>query len=388
MRYSLTYISSIFFFVTFYLFAFVSPVSAIEITEVYPQPTTSENEWIELYNPSDESVNLSSWYLEDLLSTPSIIYTFPEGSFLPAHSYLAVDLSSAKLNNSSDGVKLYTSSHVLKSEMSYNTSELSKSWSLLSDQTWQLLTPTKGLANPIIPPPSPTPLPSATPQPTPTATPITYFQSILELVSFLPCPVTGNPEALDLKNTSSSPITLTNWYVLDADDNKKLLSAEIPANQTTTLQWSGSFLNNTGDSLRIFTASDELFSQASYGECQRGLAFTLVAGSWQQVSVQESASELVSIQPNIADQTAATESSSSLLITNKQPTFQPPHLSLPLVELAQTTTTPIKAPLITFSKVPVSKEGVVSVIIGGGCISIAGCIYYYYVKPDKTSDFD
>ena len=46
------------------------------INEVYPSPNSEEKEWIEIFNPEENQLNLTDWILMDQLSSPSIIYQF------------------------------------------------------------------------------------------------------------------------------------------------------------------------------------------------------------------------------------------------------------------------------------------------------------------------
>ena len=44
-------------------------------------------DWIEIYNPTDESINLSDWQLK---SENDLMYTFPSSSIIQAQSYLVI----------------------------------------------------------------------------------------------------------------------------------------------------------------------------------------------------------------------------------------------------------------------------------------------------------
>ena len=76
---------------------------------VYPDPNNNIDyeepalEWIELFNRSDETIDLSAWSLRDAVN-----YDFPEETMLPALSYLVVSNNefSGSLNNRRDRIHL------------------------------------------------------------------------------------------------------------------------------------------------------------------------------------------------------------------------------------------------------------------------------------------
>jgi hypothetical protein len=74
----------------------------IYLSELLSKPGTG-NEWIELYNPNDFSVNLAGWQLWDELANPSLIFNFTTDIIL-AEAYLVIPIN-RKLNDSED-VKL------------------------------------------------------------------------------------------------------------------------------------------------------------------------------------------------------------------------------------------------------------------------------------------
>ena len=137
----------------------------IIINEVFPAPT-QDKEWIELYNPSTQEVKLTDWLLEDQLSSPATIFAFTDQT-IPAQELLVVELPSAKLNNSADGVTLKDSAAAIIDQMSYPNSKTDYSWSRDSLGNWQLTPPTKNSSNTF-----PSPTPYSTPLPTPTPSPL------------------------------------------------------------------------------------------------------------------------------------------------------------------------------------------------------------------------
>ncbi|MCX6778633.1 MAG: lamin tail domain-containing protein, partial [Candidatus Magasanikbacteria bacterium] len=74
--------------------------SSIKINEIYPVTTTSsEKEWVELFNASTSSIDISGWFILDNSSTTTL-----EGEIAPL-GFWVVEFSS-RLNNSGDQVVL------------------------------------------------------------------------------------------------------------------------------------------------------------------------------------------------------------------------------------------------------------------------------------------
>ncbi len=83
-------------------------IPELKINEFESNPTgdDSGNEWIELYNPNNESVNISGWKIYDGLTTPSLIYTIPASITINSKGFYVVQLTSTKLNNDNEFIIL------------------------------------------------------------------------------------------------------------------------------------------------------------------------------------------------------------------------------------------------------------------------------------------
>lgn len=106
----------------------------------YKSPLSPDaGDWVELYNHTSQSINLSGWQFRD--SKDSFIYTIPNNTTLPASGYLVIYSDAAKFNQvfpnisnkvgpfgfalSSDGevIRLYNSSQVMQIAMFYNDAD-------------------------------------------------------------------------------------------------------------------------------------------------------------------------------------------------------------------------------------------------------------------------
>lgn len=167
----------IFIFATLLFFYFTTPALAqVVISEVYPAPTSEENEWIELFNTSDISVDISGWKLFEHFASKNELYTFLETQIEPK-SFFVFELPSSKLNNTEEKVTLENTNQDETSSLYYTNAQSQKSFEYLFENeisitsTLQIGLPTKGFRNSLITNPTPTPEPSSEPTAISTTTP-------------------------------------------------------------------------------------------------------------------------------------------------------------------------------------------------------------------------
>lgn len=178
-------------FATLLFFLCAAPAQAqVVLSEVYPAPTSEEKEWVELFNTSADTVDISGWKLFEHFSSRNELTTFANIQIEP-YSFVIFELPANKLNNSEEKITLENSSANEVSTIYYTNSESQKSFSFLflsetlRGEILQLGIPTKNTINPFEPiateqptvpsQPTDTPLPQATisttePTPNPTTT--------------------------------------------------------------------------------------------------------------------------------------------------------------------------------------------------------------------------
>jgi hypothetical protein len=71
------------------------PVDYVVISEVMYRPSgqsTGNREWVELYNPTDQAIDVSDWHLGDADGKEygAGLYRFPSGTVLPAHGVIVI----------------------------------------------------------------------------------------------------------------------------------------------------------------------------------------------------------------------------------------------------------------------------------------------------------
>ena len=122
----------------------------VVINEILPA-ATSGVDWVELYNTTGSSLDLSYCYIDDIAGGGGSPIQIPAGTSIPAYGYWTLDRSSY-FNNGGDDVRLLLddATSVLDS-YSYGSTAYDQSWFRLPDGgNWQVTstdTPTKGATN-------------------------------------------------------------------------------------------------------------------------------------------------------------------------------------------------------------------------------------------------
>src|SRR3989338_3280105 len=114
---------------------------AVTINEFLPNPEgkDSDSEWIELFNSSNESVDLSGWFLDDI-EGGSKMYEIPLGTLIAPKSYLVFSIQDTKIqlnNTAGDSVRLLDPNKTLTYEISYADKANDNLAYALIDKNWQ-----------------------------------------------------------------------------------------------------------------------------------------------------------------------------------------------------------------------------------------------------------
>jgi hypothetical protein len=155
----------------------------IVINEIEQDPTGTDAgyEWVELYNPTANSVNISDWTVSTTAGD-TVTLTISSGTIIQANGYYLVAYGSQWLDNEGESIILRDSSgnEVDRTPSLSDTYNDGRSWQRYpngqdtdSGADWMFLPSTKEESNggEVTPSPTPTPSPSASPSPTPTPTP-------------------------------------------------------------------------------------------------------------------------------------------------------------------------------------------------------------------------
>lgn len=151
------------------------PTYPFSLSEVLACPSSSQSEWLELYNPSDQTYELENWVVMDRTNVARIV-----SGVIPTHGYGILSWSGSLLNNTGDGLTLLTDEGVVLLQTNLPACQAGQSH-VWDQNQWRLTTTvTPGTANPalITPSPSPTPmteLSAFTPDFSPLASPTPTF---------------------------------------------------------------------------------------------------------------------------------------------------------------------------------------------------------------------
>ncbi len=250
--------------------------TTVRLNEVYPQPnTTSNDEFIELYNSGDKTVNLSGWILDDIRNGGSSPFVFGAQNILPK-SYLVVYKTETKLtlNDSGDDVYLIQPNGFELDHTSYTSAPRGQTWARFDDGWKWTSSPTPNGKNVL----------SAPPSKDTNSTPIDEPDDILSfqkddilITELLPNPKEGE-EFVELYNNSAKPIEIKNWTLQDKSKHKYKIANFAINIQTTsgltvqpqqyvviTKTMSGIALNNTGgETVTLFDPNGNVIATVSY----------------------------------------------------------------------------------------------------------------------------
>lgn len=241
----------------------------IKINEFLPNPATG-TEWIEIYNPSTTTINLTGWELYDgvgLIASPT--------STIEALDFFVIELSSNKLNNGGDSVILKNSSSTIIDSISYEEVEKGNSIARSEDGLGDFLettTLTKGFGNII------TGLDGGSEETSSSggggtsepASVIVYNPSEIVINEIVSDPTDGAVEFIELYNRTASSVDLSGWWLEDGGESKTTLSGSIAVRGFKVIEKPKGNLNNGGDSVFLFAPDNTKIDQITYGTWDDG----------------------------------------------------------------------------------------------------------------------
>ncbi|MFA6145758.1 MAG: DUF2341 domain-containing protein [Patescibacteria group bacterium] len=249
----------------------------IVINELMPSPLENKNEWIELYNRTDKSIDLFNWTIEDNTANPKTL----KNKTIPSHGWMVLNGGQDfgfQLNNSGDTIVLKYNKNLID-QMGYgdfndgnihdNPDTPSKGESLIrypdgqdknqDDQDFLITaTPTPGSANLFT---KPEILTSEIPSSDDKINNISYqsfqFQdAVINEIAWAGTKADSTDEWIELYNNSGKPINLAGWRLKAADGSPNiLLTGEIPAHG----YW---LLERTDDEVIKNVTADQIYSGA------------------------------------------------------------------------------------------------------------------------------
>jgi|APSaa5957512622_1039677.scaffolds.fasta_scaffold08330_3 hypothetical protein len=101
------------------------------ISEIFPSPNVGDLEWIELFNPHPQQLDLTNWQLDDIAGGGSKAWTIPpELGLISSGSYLIFerDVTKLALNNTGDDVRLIDPNGDERLRVSFNAIKRGESY--------------------------------------------------------------------------------------------------------------------------------------------------------------------------------------------------------------------------------------------------------------------
>lgn len=239
--------------------------TSIHLNEVLANPEEPDvtDEFIEIYNPTDEKTSLKNWQLYDKtgkdISNAAKRYIFDDVS-IEKHALITVfknkDLKFI-LNNTNEEIYLATPDGEVVSSYSYKNAQRGLSWN--NDDTWYEASPTPNVHN--------------------SENPLTKEYPNIIINEILPNPSDNETqnEFIEIYNPFDTDISLKNWVVRDASlsGSYTITDAVISAKSYFTLYRSDfSFaLNNSGSEvISLIAPNGILKSKIAYTSTRKGLS--------------------------------------------------------------------------------------------------------------------
>ncbi|QQG44540.1 MAG: lamin tail domain-containing protein [Candidatus Roizmanbacteria bacterium] len=301
---------------------------ALRLNEIYPAPSSGQEEWVELYNDEDKQIDISGYSLTDAANNKiTLPATIGPLSFISATSSNVLNNSGDTLNlkNSlNEIIEIITYSGSFNNEKSYaRCPDGNGSWSIVTTLTRNqpnpcpsstpTLTPTYAIeptptiaqtiptpeltstpsatlipttSETIIPTSLPTTIPSPSLTLTPTfplsPTPLTSYDNIY-LSEAMVYPETGESEWVELFNNNDFSVELQNWFLDDisgSGSSPKSFSLNIQAKGYAVFSLSSAMFNNSGDTVRLLDFNHTIKDEFNYSDSKKGK-------TWGKININE-----------------------------------------------------------------------------------------------------
>lgn len=242
----------------------------VRLTEIFPYPSLSDQEYAELFNDGDQCVNISGWRLED---AGHHTYIYPLGSSIAPGEYQALVQNLFLNNTTPDSLTLYSAENEVVSQASYEKAikGLSLSVEGLSWRFTSYVTP--GAENIF--------------DELDEETPALPGNGII-VNEIFPNPTTdesGN-EFIELKNITSEEKNLAGWSLVDASQKIFTFPQQtlvppfgfLVAPRTVF----GFALNNTGrESITLLDATGNTLGIAEYSSAEEDFSYSWNGEEWR-----------------------------------------------------------------------------------------------------------
>jgi len=267
----------------------VATTGPIKINEVVMDPITGQDEWLELYNPSTSTIDITDWKIVEGAGSTTTL-----SGLIETEDFLLIDAITGGLNNDGDIVYLYDATGILIDSVTYgiwddgNTTDnapiVSDPYSIArtldgvdsdtDNVDWaKTASTTPSEANVITALPT-TPAPTSggggATTPTQKVSGTTGKASDIVVNEIMPNPNDGNEEWIELYNNKTSASDLANWKIVDGAGGNTTLTGTIASHDFLVITKPKGALNNDGDLVKLLDSASTVIDQMSYGSWNDG----------------------------------------------------------------------------------------------------------------------
>jgi len=280
----------------FFLF-FLNPVKAeqgsVLINEIAWMGTeiSSTDEWIELFNKSDISVDVSGWLLKSRDGQPDIVL---EGN-IPAKEYFLLERTNddsvpnkianqiyvGSLGNTGEYLELFDNENNLIDSIDmtgawlYGDNDSKQTMERVDDNNWQTSLNkggTPGEINSLREDVSdnqevPVEVVEVVPK---DLLNINYKYADILINEIVSDPSDGDSEWVELFNNTSQNIDLTDWFIKEGSGAKTILEGSLLTGDYFVIETPKGNLNNSGDEVLLFSPLNKLINKVVYGDWNDG----------------------------------------------------------------------------------------------------------------------
>ncbi|MCW1930487.1 MAG: lamin tail domain-containing protein [Candidatus Kerfeldbacteria bacterium] len=255
--------------------------SALRISELYAQPTDGEEEFIEIHNTGDQTIDLSQLVIRDAAGND---FTPAAGTSIAAGAYLsfAENETHIGLNNSGDTVELVDSQGLVVCVTTYETAEEGLSWAEQVDTTWSW-----GAATPNASPVAQVVEEVAEEQATETSAPqeeVGTTSSDIVLSELLPNPETSDTtdEWIEIQNIGAEAVTLHGWQLTDTVTTFTIPTQTLAPEEYAvfSIEDTNIALNNSGDTVYLIDGLGNIVQGTEFSTAPVGESWSFLDGGW------------------------------------------------------------------------------------------------------------
>jgi uncharacterized protein YdeI (BOF family) len=267
------------------------------INEFVSDPIDQQDEWVEIVNRSNDTINTTAWTVEDATGRATEL----EETMLAPDEYLLVEKPRGKLNNSGDTIILKDPSGSVIDSVTYGTEKLAAPMdgkaAARNGETFEVTLVSTPMSPNLFVEALMTEMNVEEVEADVVedlAEEDDEYVTSLAFSELYPNTIGSDleEESIALTNTGLDSLSLMGWMIEDGSTDTYMFDTDITLNpgETFTLMRTVSkiALNNTGDTLQLFAPDGALIDQITYGAAAKGSHYLLTDQGWNWTHLGES----------------------------------------------------------------------------------------------------